>query len=69
MTSKERRWTMYVDKDSMGLISIMEINPSETYIMTEALIRYASNPDISVDKRDKAKFIAIQIDIQQESKS
>lgn len=55
---------MYVDKDARDLISIMEVNDSEIYVITEALIRYASNPDISPGKRRNAKLIAIQIDSQ-----
>lgn len=57
---------MYVDKDALGLVSIMEMNLSETYVLTEALVRYASNPDISVDKRDKAKLMAVRIDSQKQ---
>lgn len=55
---------MYIDKDSTGAISMLEINSSDAYVITEALVRYASNPDITGDKRDKAKSIAIQIDYQ-----
>ena len=55
---------MYVDKDAQGMISMMEMTSSEAYVLTEALVRYASNPDISVDKRDKAKQMAIKIDSQ-----
>lgn len=59
---------MYVDKDARDLISIMELNASDTYVITEALIRYASNPDISVEKRKNAKHIAIQIDCEELNK-
>lgn len=52
---------MYVDKDAQGMISMMEMTPSEAYVLTEALVRYASNPDISSDKRNKAKQMAIKI--------
>lgn len=53
---------MYVDKDSMDLVSVMEINSSDAYVITEALMRYATNPDIPADKRNRAKAMAIQID-------
>jgi len=46
------------------MISMMEMTSSEAYVLTEALVRYASNPDISVDKRDKGKQMAIKIDSQ-----
>ena len=68
-TNRERRSEMYVDKDGLGLISMMEMSPSEIYVLTEALVRYAANPDISEDKREKAKQIAIRIDNQQRYKN
>lgn len=52
---------MYVDHDSTGKVSILEVNKDEAYILTEALIRMATNPDFPSEEREKAKHIAYQI--------
>lgn len=52
---------MYADYDSNGKVSIMELNPNEVYILTEALVRYATNPDIISENRTLAKKIAYTI--------
>lgn len=52
---------MYADHDSKGKVSIMELNPKEVYVLTEALARYATNPDIISANRMLAKKIAYTI--------
>jgi hypothetical protein len=52
---------MYADYDSSGKVSIMELNPEEVYVLTEALVRYATNPDIMSENRTLAKKIAYTI--------
>lgn len=52
---------MYADYDSNGKVSIMELNPDEVYALTEALVRYATNPDIISENRTLAKKIAYTI--------
>lgn len=39
----------------------MELNPNEVYVLTEALVRYATNPDIISTNRTLAKKIAYTI--------
>lgn len=39
----------------------MELNPNEVYVLTEALVRYATNPDIISENRTLAKKIAYTI--------
>lgn len=39
----------------------MELNPNEVYVLTEALVRYATNPDIMSENRTLAKKIAYTI--------
>lgn len=39
----------------------MELNPDEVYALTEALVRYATNPDIISENRALAKKIAYTI--------
>lgn len=52
---------MYVDKLNNGAISIMEVTPSEAYVLTEALIRFASDSAQPARERDRARRIAIKI--------
>lgn len=52
---------MYADKDSNNNISIMELSSEEAYILTEALARYSTNPDIQACNRIVAKNIACEI--------
>lgn len=52
---------MYADKDSNNNISIMELSSEEAYILTEALVRYSTNPDIQACNRIVAKNIACEI--------
>lgn len=52
---------MYVDHDTNNRVSLLEITRDETYVMTEALVRFATNPDIDTADREKAKHIAYLI--------
>ena len=52
---------MYADYDSNGKVSIMELNSDEVYALTEALVRYATNPDIISENRALAKKIVYTI--------
>lgn len=52
---------MYADKDSNSTVSLMEMTSNEVYVITEALVRYSTNPDISVNNRSIAKMIAVEI--------
>lgn len=52
---------MYADKDSNNNVSVMELNTEEAYILTEALVRYSTNPDINLENRIIAKNIACEI--------
>lgn len=52
---------MYADKDSNSNVSVMELSSEEAYILTEALVRYSTNPDIQVNSRIVAKNIACEI--------
>ena len=58
---------MYIDHDSNERISILEISQDESYILTEALIRFATNPDFPAEDREKAKVIAYQINQEHEN--
>lgn len=52
---------MYADKDSNSNVSLMEMTSDEIYVLTEALIRYSTNPDIPIGYRIVAKNIACEI--------
>lgn len=52
---------MYADKDSEYKISVMELTPEQAFILIDALVRYSTNPDISVSNRSIAKMIAVEI--------
>ena len=52
---------MYADKDSNSNVSIMVMTSNEVYFLTEALVRYSTNPDIPVGNRIVAKNIACEI--------
>lgn len=52
---------MYADKDSNSNVSLMEMTSNEVYVLTEALVRYYTNPDIPVGNRIVAKNIACEI--------
>lgn len=52
---------MYADKDSNSTVSLMEMTSNEVYVITEALVRYSTNPDISINNRSIAKMIAVEI--------
>lgn len=52
---------MYADYDSNGKVSIMELNSDEVYALTEALVRYATDPDIISENRALAKKIVYTI--------
>ncbi|WP_289074297.1 hypothetical protein [uncultured Bacteroides sp.] len=52
---------MYADKDSNSNVSLMEMTSNEVYVLTEALVRYSTNPDIPVGNRIVAKNIACEI--------
>lgn len=58
---------MYVDHDSNQAISIMEVSDDECYILTEALIRLATNPNIPVAERERAKKLAYLINQENEN--
>ena len=47
----------------------MEVTPYECYVITEALIRLATNPNNSSSDRDKAKKLAYQINKEHENTS
>ena len=57
---------MFVDHDSNNKVSILEISQEESYIITEALIRFATNPIIPASDRERAKKIAYLISVENE---
>ena len=52
---------MYVDIDSSGKYSIMELSDEQISIMSEALVRFACCPSKIKSLRNQAKHLAIKL--------
>lgn len=52
---------MYTDVDSNGAVSLMELSETEIFVLTEALVRYATIPSVQENDRELAKRMAIII--------
>lgn len=52
---------MYVDVDSSGRTSVMELSEQQKDVITEALVRLACCPTASSSIRDLAKYISLKL--------
>lgn len=52
---------MYADVDSNATVSLMEMSETEIFVLTEALVRYATIPSIQDSYRELAKRMALII--------
>ena len=52
---------MYTDVDSNGAVSLMELSETEIFVLTKALVRYATIPSIRESYRELAKRMALII--------
>lgn len=52
---------MYVDVDSSGRTSVMELSEQQKDVIAEALVRLACCPTASTSTRDLAKYISLKL--------
>lgn len=52
---------MYADVDSQDTMSLIGLSDTEIFVLTEALIRYATIPSVQENYRELAKRMAIII--------